>query len=213
MRMLTLSVAAWLRIDPRRRSELEPEERRHLARNAVDAEQIDPVPRRIEVHDQVGEREHVAKRCPRLRFGQDHDSGVIGAELELALGEDHSARDLAAQLRLPQRGFGTRQLRARQRDRDGGAGGEVPRTADDLPRRSLPHVHLAELKPVGVRVLARLEHLADEEEPVIAVLVDRPARLDRVHLGGADAQPVRQLAGGHRERNVVAQPGERHAHD
>ncbi len=204
--------AARLRIDARRRSELELEERRHLARDAVDAEQIDPVPRRVDVHDQVGEREHVGKRRPRLGFGQDHDSGVIGAELELALGEDHSARDLAAQLRLPERGVGTGQLRARQRDRDGGAGAEVPRAADDLTRRSLPHVHLAELEPVGVRVLARLEDLADEEETVIAVLVDRPARLDRVHLSRADAQPVGQLAGGHRERNVVAQPGQRHAH-
>jgi len=138
---------------------------------------------------------------------------VIGAELELALGQDHSPGDLTAQLRLAEWGLDTGQLRARQRDRDSGSGAEVPRTADDLTRRSLAHVHLAELEPVGVRVLARLENLADEEETVIAVLIDRPARLDRVHLRGADAQPVGQLAGRHRERDVVAQPGQRDAHD
>jgi len=55
-------------------------------------------------------------------------------------------------------------------------------------------------------VLARLEDLADEEETVIAVLVDRPARVDRVHLGRADAQPVGQLGDRHRQRNVVTQP-------
>ena len=212
MRMSTLSVAARLGIDARRRSELEPEERRHLARDAVDAQQIDPVPRRLDVHDQVGERKHIGERCSRLGLGQDHDPGVIGAELELALGQDHSPRDLTAQLCLPERGIGTREPRTRQRHGDRGAGTEVPGAADDLARRSLPHVHLAELEPVGVRVLARLEDLADEEETVIAVLVDRPARLDRVHLGRADAEPLGQLAGGHRQRDVVAQPRQRDAH-
>ena len=177
-----------------RRRELEAEERRDLARDAVDAEQVDAVPRRLDVQDQIGEREHVGERRPGLGLGQDHDPRVVAAELELALGQDHSPRDLAAQLRLPERRLGARKPRAREGDRDGGAGAEVPRAADDLARRTLPHVDLAELQPVGVRVLARLEDLADEEETVVAVLVDRPARLDRVHLGGADAQPVGELA-------------------
>ena len=137
---------------------------------------------------------------------------MIGAELELALGQDHSARDLAAQLRLPERRLRARKPRAGQRDRDRGAGAEVPRAADDLARLSLAHVHLAELEPVGVRVLAGLEDLADEEETVVAVLVDRPARLDRVHLGRADAEPLGQLADGHRQRDVVAQPRQRDPH-
>ena len=138
--------------------------------------------------------------------------GVIAAELELALGQDHPARELAAQLCLSERRLGAREPRAGERDRDGRAGAEVPRAADDLPWRSLPHVDLAELQPVGIRVLAGLEDLADEEETVIAVLVDRPARLDRVHLGRADAQSVRQLARGHRQRDVVTQPRQRDLH-
>ena len=192
--------AARLRVDAGRRRELEPEERRHLARDAVDAEQVDPVPGRVDVQDRVGEREHVGERRPRLRLGQDHDPRVVAAELELALGQDHPARHLAAQLRLAERRVGAREPRARKRDRDCGARAEVPGTADDLARLPLAHVDLAELEPVGVRVLARLEHLADEEEAVVAVVVDRPARLDRVHLGRADAQPVGQLVRRHRER-------------
>ena len=188
------------------------EQRRHLSRDAVDAQQVDPVPRRLDVNDQVREREHVGERCPRLGLGQDHDPRVVGAELELALGQDHPARDLAAQLRLPERRLGTREPRAREGDGDGGAGAEVPRAADDLARRALAHVDLAELQPVGVRVLARLEDLADEEETVVAVLVDRPARLDGIHLGRADAQPVGQLGDRHRKRDVVAQPGQRNLH-
>ena len=137
---------------------------------------------------------------------------MIRAELDLALGQDHPPRNLAAQLRLSERLVGAREPRAGKRDSDRGAGAEVPRAADDLPRRSLPHVDLAELQPVGVRVLARLEDLADEEETEIAVLVHRPARLDRVHLGRADAEPVGELVDGHREGDVVAQPGERNAH-
>ena len=205
--------ASRFRIDSRRRSELEVEERRHLASDAVDRQQVDPVPRRLDVHDQVGEREHIGERRPRLGLRQDHDPGVIGAELELALGQDHPPRDLAAQFRLAERGIGAREPRARQRHRDRGARAEVPRAADDLARLSLPHVHLAELEPVGVRVLARLEHLADEEETVIAVLVDRPARLDRVHLGRADAEPLGQFArAGIGSGDVVAQPRQRDAH-
>ena len=134
------------------------------------------------------------------------------AELELALGEDHSPRDLPAQLCLAERGIGSGEPRARKRDRDGGAGTEVPGAADDLARLPLSDVHLAELEPVRIRVLARLEDLADEEETVVAVLVDRPARLDRVHLGRADAQPLGQLAGGHRQRDIVTKPGQRDVH-
>ena len=212
MRMLTLSVPRGSGSTPGGGASSTSEERRHLARDAVDGQQVDPVPGRLDVHDQIGEREHVGERRPRFGLGQDHDPGVIGAELELALGQDHSPRDLAAQLCLPERAIRARKLRAGQRHRDRGARTEVPRAADDLARLSLPHIHLAELEPVGVRVLAGLQNLADEEETVIAVLVDRPARLDRVHLGRADAEPLGQLADGHRQWNVVAQPRQRDAH-
>ena len=178
MRMSTLSSPRGSGSTPGGGASSSAEERRDLARDAVDAQQVDPVPGRLDVQDQVGERQHVGERRSRLGLGQDHDPRVVGAELELALGQDHPPRDLAAQLRLPERLVGARKPRARKRDGDGGAGTEVPGAADDLARRALPHVDLAELQPVGVRMLARLEDLADEEEPEIAVFV-RPARATR----------------------------------
>ena len=57
---------ARLRVDARRRRQVDVEERRDLARDAVDAEQVDPVARRLDVQDQIGKRQHVGERRPRL---------------------------------------------------------------------------------------------------------------------------------------------------
>ena len=101
---------------------------------------------------------------------------------------------------------------AGQRDGDGGAGREVPRAAHDLARLSLPHVHRAQLEPVGVGVLARLEHPPDAVETEVAVGVGDAARLDRPHLAAREQQPLRELRRGHVDVDVVAQPGERNPH-
>ena len=137
---------------------------------------------------------------------------MVGAELELSLGEDHPARELAAELGLAERLLRPGQSGAWQRDRDGRARAEVPGAAHDLPRLGLPDVDSAELEPVGIRMLAGLDDPADEEERVVAVLVHGPARLDGVHLGRTDAEAVHELRDGHVERDVVAQPGERELH-
>ena len=114
------------------------------------------------------QRQHVAERRSRLAAGEDEDAAVVVAQLELALREDHPVGDLAAQL-------GALELRparqdgARQGDRDRGAGAEVPRAADDLPRLVLPHVDAAELEPVGIRVLSGLEHPADAVQAEVSV--------------------------------------------
>ena len=96
MRMSTLSAPRGSGSTAGRRRKLEAEERRDLARKAVDGEQIDPVPRRLDVQNRVSEREHIGEWRPRLRLGEDDDPRVIAPELELALGQDHSARDFAA---------------------------------------------------------------------------------------------------------------------
>ena len=53
---------------------------------------------------------------PGPTAGEDDDPGVVGAELELALGEDHPVGDLAAQLRLLERLLRAGEDRARERD-------------------------------------------------------------------------------------------------
>ena len=78
-----------------------------------------------------------------------------------------------------------REHRARQRDGDRRAGAEVPGAADDLARLALADVDAAELEPVGVRVLAGLEHAADAEEPEVAVVVGDAAARDPLDLAAS----------------------------
>ena len=164
---------------------------------------------RLELQHDVGERQGVAERRSGLPLvGEDDDARVVVAELELLLGEDHPVGDAAAELRPLERPP-VREHGARQRDGNGGAGGEVPRAADDLTRLALPHVHRAQLEPVGVGVLARLEHPADAVEAEVAVGVGDAARLDRPYLGAREQQPLRELRRRHVDVDVVAQPGER----
>jgi hypothetical protein len=73
------------------------EERRHLAGDAVDPKQVGTVRRRLQLQHRLAQRQHVGERRPRLRpVVEDDDAAVVWTELELPLGEDHPARDLAA---------------------------------------------------------------------------------------------------------------------
>ena len=94
---------------------------------------------------------------------------MVVAELQLAGGEDHPARHLAAERPLLERAGSAGEQCPGQGDRDRRPRAEVPRAADDLPWLALAHVDAAELEPIGVRVLAGLDDLADLEEPEIAV--------------------------------------------
>ena len=120
---------------------------------------------------------------------------MVDAELELALREDHPARDLAAQLRLGE-GASAPGSSAPGSATATVARAEVPRTADDLARRALAHVHLAELELVGVRVLARLEHLADEEALEVAVAAGDPAPNDPADLAAREHERARSSSTG-----------------
>ena len=95
--------------------------------------------------------------------GEDHDPVVIGAELDLVLGEDHPLGDLAAEL-APLERRARSGASPRQRDRDRRAGAEVPGAAHDLVPVGLAHVDLRELETVGVRMLDGLEHVTDAEQ-------------------------------------------------
>jgi hypothetical protein len=77
------------------------EERGDLTRDAVNRQQVGAVRRRLELEHGLAERQHVRERRPRFRaVVEDEDAAVVLAELELALGEDHPVRDLAAKLGL-----------------------------------------------------------------------------------------------------------------
>ena len=207
-----LLVAVARRLVRRKRNELGSEERGDLARDAVDGEQIRAVPRRLDVQHLFDEGQDVRERCAGSeRVGEQHDPVVIGAEIDLVLGEDHPLRHLTAQL-APLERETVRQRGARKRDRDLRARAEVPRTADDLVGLGLADVDLAELQAVGVRMLLRLEHVPDAEEPEVAAVVADTDTHDLVDLGRRDRQAVGDLRRRRVDVHVLAQPGERDAH-
>ena len=192
-------------VDARHRRELQAVQGCDLARDAVDGEQVGAVGCRLELQHDVRHRENVRQRRPRLGFAlEDEDSAVVGPELELALGQDHPARGLASELRLAQRLVRPRQDRARKRNGNRRPCAEVPRAADDLTRLALAHVDAAELEPVGVRMLPRLDHASDAEEAEIAVDVGDAAAHDSFDAGNGAAQPRCKVVDGHVDVDVVA---------
>ena len=101
--------------------ELTVEQRRDLACDAHHGEQVDAVHGRRRVEDAVADREHVDERAAGLEaVRQQHDPGVVVAEADLVLGEDHPPRSLAPELALVERHVEDREVRAGERDRDRG---------------------------------------------------------------------------------------------
>jgi len=133
--------------------------------------------------------------------------GVVGADPELVLGEDHPVGLDAPQLRLPER-RAVRHHGARPRDRDGLPGGDVRSAADDRRRRCLADVDHVDRQPVGVRVRLGLEHAADHEvlERGDAVVVDR------LDLGARHRQPLGERGRAELGPAVLVQPFEWQAH-
>ena len=200
-------------VDDVDRNELPVEERGHLAGETDHREQVDPVHRRRRVEHLLAHRQHVGERRSRLDpVREHHDPGVIGAEPDLVLGQDHPARELAAERPLVERRREARQEDAGKPDRDRRADAEVPGAADDLTRLTLPHVDLAELELVGVRVLVGDDDLADpQEREVVARVLD--ADVDHaLDLERRDVELPRDLVRRRVDVHVLAQPGERRAH-
>ena len=142
---------------------------------------------------------------------QQHDPAVVGAQLDLVLGEDHPVRDLAAHL-APLEPQPVRQRRAGQRNGDRRTRAEVPGTAHDRARLALPDVHRRQLQAVRVGMLLRFEHLADNEPLEVAVLVGHAAANDSVDLAAREDEPPRELLDGNVEVDVLAQPRNRDSH-
>ncbi len=98
--------------------------------------------------------------------------------------------------------------RAGPGDRDGLAGGDVRRAADDLRRLARAGVDEADAEPVGVRVAAGLEHLADDE------VLERgdAVRVHAVDLGPGQREPGRELERLEPGVAVVVEPEQRQPH-
>ncbi len=80
------------------------------------------------------------------------------------------------------------------------------------PRRGLPHVDLAELQAVGVRVLAGLEHEPGDDQLLDAVLGRKAAALDALDLVTGEREPSGELVQGRQLGEMVRQPLQRDLH-
>ena len=180
-----------------------------LAGDPEDAEAVAAVRRHLDLQHRLGERDHLGQRRARgERVVEHHDAVVVVADLELVGGEDHPFRGDPAQLRLAQL-LAARHPRAGERHRDGLAGGDVGGAADDRPRAVLADLDRADPQPVGVGVLDRLGHLADDE----VVRRGRADDVDPLDLGAGHHQPLGQLLDRDAGVAVLAQPGVRHPHE
>ena len=154
-----------------------------------------------------------AKRRPGLQpVGEQHDPGVVGAEPDLVLREDHPAGHLAAERPLLERPGEAGQERAGEPDGNGRARTEVPCAADDLLRVRVADVHLAELEPVCVRMRIRGDHPPDDEVREVAARVGHADVDEPVDLERRDRQPLRDLHVRRVGGDVLAEPGERRLH-
>jgi hypothetical protein len=174
----------------------------HLAGDAVDAQAVGPVRRDLELEHVGGDREHVGERRARLEvLGQDHDPGVLGADGDLVLGEDHPVGLHAAQLRAAELGP-VGHDRARRGDGHDLPRGDVGSAADDRPRVAVADRDRADGQPVGVWVALGRQHSPDAEVLERADAVGEHA----LHLRPGHRQPALERVRVEVRIAVVAQP-------
>ena len=153
-----------------------------------------------------------ASGVPGSASGEQHDPGVVGAEADLVLGEDHPVRDLAAHLAALER-QPVREHRAGQRDRRPSrrrrSSTRRRRSSAARPRRRRPSSAAA-----GRRSGASPPRAPGRPgrgrgcRPASAT----PRRSIALDLGGRDREPRRELLQRHLDRHVLAQPGDGDAH-
>ena len=182
----------------------------HLARDAVDAQAVGTVGRDLELEHVGGdERQDVGEGRPghQTVLVEHEDPGVVGADRQLVLGEDHPLGLHAAQLGLAQaRAVG--HDRAGLRDGDRLAGGDVGRAADDRRDVALADRDLADAQPVGIGVALGLEHAPDDE----AIELAHAVVVQRLDLGAGHRQALLELAQRQPGVAMLAQPFERDEH-
>ena len=198
-----------------------------LAGDAAQAEAVAAVGGDVDLDDLVLEAEQRDRVVAGLERAEDllvalepllqHDDAVVVlAEAELAGGADHPVADVAVGL-ARRDGEAAGQHRAGQDDDDEVADGEVEGAADDAlrgavgqPLAVLADVDLAPADGLAVllRLLDQLQHPADDERAGdVAAVQPLLLQADPDEAGGdvAAGRPRRHV-------DVVAQPGDRRAH-
>ena len=140
--------------------------------------------------------------------GQDHDAGVVGAELQLVGSAEHALADGAAQLALLDFvvfGVGGVDLGAYLCADHLLTGSDIGGAADDVEGRAGADVDGGEVQVVAVGVGLAGEHLGDNH--VLQAATDGLHLLDAVDFEAAESQQVVELGGRHRAQiHVLLKP-------
>ncbi len=172
---------------------------RHLACQADHAQRVAAVRLHVDIEHDVAVQ--VRQRDTERRVGrQDEDAVRVGREVQLVARAQHAVADdahLLGPLDAPIAG----QDRARQRDRDALAGGDVRGATDDLERLAIADRDACERQPVGARMALDAEQLADDD-----VLPVGAPRLHALDFHPEQRQPFGQLLRRELDVDVVAQP-------
>ena len=211
---------------PRRIGQRRAGDRVDLAGDAVDAHAVDPVGIEVELEHGLRNRQHAVQRSAgnksrrllrfasggggvrsRTGFAQDQDPLILFAKAQFGLGQDHAVRLDPAQLRRPEL-LPVGHPRARQRDRDRLAGGDVGCPADDRTH-AVAGLDLADTQAVGVWMLLGGDDVADHEP-----LGRRdPEPTDPLDLHRAHRKQLGDLVRLEPGVAVLDQPGEGDSHE
>ena len=183
-------------------------QRAQIARHAQHRHAVRQVRRELQLQHVLVQVQCLAQVGARLQVGRQlQDAAVIVAHAQLTARAQHATTFLAAHLRLLDAEI-TGQHGAGQRAGRHQPGARIGRTADDLHRLGLAHVHHAHLQAVGVRVLggaddARDHHAGERGRHWLAGL----------HFHATHGQQVLQCHPVHRRIAIVAQPFLGNSHD
>ncbi len=182
--------------------------RMQISRDPVDAHDVRPVGRYLELQHLVGYRQVIGeRRADREALREHHDPVMVLADADLVLGEDHPGRRHPAQLGLAERAA-VGHHRTRQRHGHGLTRRHVGRAGHDRLRLAAPDVHCVDVEPVGVRVLPGCEDTAREERR----RVPHAGAVQPLELVARQRQRVGDLLGREPGIAIGAQPGDRDPH-
>ena len=183
-------------------------QRTQITRHAQHRHAVRQVRRELQLQHVLVQVQCLAQVGSRFQIGRQlQNAGVVVAHAQLTARAQHAATFLAAHLRLldaeitGQHGAG--QCAGRQQP-----GARIGRTADDLHRLGLAHVHHAHLQAVGIRMLGGADDARDHHAG------ERGRhRLAGLHLHATHGQQVLQCRPVHRRIAIVAQPFLGNSHD
>ena len=183
-------------------------DRRDLASDAVDREEVGAVRFDLDVEDRIVQAERALQVVARRGtvVPQHEDPTVILRDRELAGRAEHPVRDHTSDLASAERLGQSRNAGPRWRERNEVSGRHVPHADDDLELAGA-RIHPSQAERGGIRVVTDLEHSGDDHP-----LQAGPRVEDLFDLHTLQRDAFGKLVGAEIGRRELAQPRQRDPH-